>query len=154
MDPDANPPVPADGWSETRFFACFDHDSGAGPFVHAGRCMTQLDLWWVHLVAYLPDGRLAVERIFGRPTRTDLDFAGLDWRNDSSFRTWHCSYDGAAGLGHQRQRQPDRVDHARDDLIVFAECPVRATASDSSVGYGHLERSARREALQPDYESG
>ena len=41
------------------------------------------------------------------------------------------------------------VDHARDDLVVFAECPVRATASDGSVGYGHLERSARREALQP-----
>jgi hypothetical protein len=39
------------------------------------------------------------------------------------------------------------VDHTRDDLVVFAECPVRLTASDGSVGYGHLERSARREAV-------
>jgi hypothetical protein len=308
VDPNATPPAQEHDWSETRFFACFDHEVGAGLFVHAGRCMDQLDLWWVHLAAYLPDGRLAVERIFGRPTGTDLDFAGLDWRNGLSFQTWECSYEGAAeittpaalavGVGgaglavpmswrmaaqaafpvfepqvgdqdwaHLHNEQgfrceglltvggetwpldavcvddhstgprelsvfeghhwmvvqfPERVlhamwirsggtafvlgtmlpdgdaittyeapllddalgaptefeamiggeryrieilhilpvsatnangnligvDHARDDLVVFAECPIRATASDGSIGYGHLERSARREALQ------
>jgi hypothetical protein len=97
LDPNVTPPgAPAPGWSETRFFSAYSPDSGAGLFVHAGRQLTDLGLWWVHLLAWLPGGRVAVERAFGRPSGTDLDFAGLDWRVGETFKTWSCAYDGAA----------------------------------------------------------
>lgn len=99
MDPNVPiPDVPPPGWSETRFFSAYSPESGAGLFLHAGRQLTDLTLWWAHLLAWLPGGRVAVERVFGRPTGTDLDFSGLDWRVGQPFEAWSCSYDGAGEI--------------------------------------------------------
>ena len=53
-------------WSETCFFGGWSPDSEVGVFTHAGRCPQDLDLWWAHTVLYLPRGKIAVDRTWGR----------------------------------------------------------------------------------------
>lgn len=84
-------------WSETRWNGCWCPESGAGLYIHAGRCRHDLDLWWAQTVAYLPGGRLAVDRSFGRTgdaavVRTgNLELRALD-------SGWSSSFDGAGQL--------------------------------------------------------
>ncbi|GAA4736945.1 hypothetical protein [Actinomycetospora chibensis] len=61
-------PVPAGvpGWNETAYVHVWNPDAGVGVFVHLGRCPDDLTLWWAQTVALLPDGRLVVDRSFGR----------------------------------------------------------------------------------------
>ncbi len=35
-------------------------------YIHAGRFRRDLNVWWAHVAAYLPDGRLVVERLCWR----------------------------------------------------------------------------------------
>jgi hypothetical protein len=53
-------------WSETRWLGCWNADDGVGLFLHAGRFRHDVELWWVQTAVYLPDGRLAVDRSWGR----------------------------------------------------------------------------------------
>lgn len=52
-------------WGETRFFGAYDADRNTGIYVHAGRFRKDLGVWWVHLAAFLPDGRIVVDRSWG-----------------------------------------------------------------------------------------
>lgn len=52
-------------WSETRWSGCWNPDEGVGLYLHMGRFRRNLDVWWAQTVAYLPDGKLAVDRSFG-----------------------------------------------------------------------------------------
>jgi hypothetical protein len=53
-------------WSETRWLGSWNPDEGVGFYLHAGRFRHDVDLWWVQSVVYLPEGKLAVDRSWGR----------------------------------------------------------------------------------------
>ena len=53
-------------WSETRWLGTWNPDAGVGLFLHAGRFRHDVDLWWAQAIAYLPEGRVAVDRSWGR----------------------------------------------------------------------------------------
>lgn len=75
-------------WSETRWNCCWSPDAGVGLYIHAGRFREDVDLWWVQSVAYLPDGRLAVDRAWCRndapagvrSDNLDLTMTATGWR--------------------------------------------------------------------------
>jgi len=90
---DRNTPL----WSETRWNGCWSEPSGAGLFIHAGRFRRDLGLWWVHFAAYLPDGRLVVDRIWCRDsTRAGLRSDTLDLEMTAT--GWCSTFDGVCDL--------------------------------------------------------
>ena len=75
VEPRADVPM----WSETRFNGCWSPESGVGVYIHAGRFRRDLNLWWCQVVAYLPDGELCVDRLWGRnPAVAGVRLGGLD----------------------------------------------------------------------------
>lgn len=52
-------------WNETRRNGCWNSEAGVGIYLHAGRYRHDLDLWWAQVAAYLPDGELCVQRLWG-----------------------------------------------------------------------------------------
>src|SRR5581483_9402544 len=86
-------------WSETGWLGSWNPDTQVGLFVHVGRCQQDLDLWWAQTVAFLPGGRLAVDRSHGRAAGPNTIATGnLTIRIDEPGRRWSCDYDGAAEL--------------------------------------------------------
>ena len=84
-------------WSETRWHCCWSVEAGAGIYIHTGRFRKDLDMWWAHIAAYLPDGLLAVDRFWFR----NVSPAGLDSQNLSltiSESGWHSRFDGVCEL--------------------------------------------------------
>ena len=55
-------------WSETHFWSAWNPDEGVGLFIHVGTTPEDPDLWWAQVVAYLPGGRLCVQRLWGQTT--------------------------------------------------------------------------------------
>ena len=53
-------------WSETRWLGTWNPDAGVGVYLHAGRFRHDVDLWWAQTIVYLPEGRIAVDRSWGR----------------------------------------------------------------------------------------
>jgi hypothetical protein len=66
LDLNAEPRRDVPQWSETRWNGCWNPDAGVGLYMHMGRFRKDLDMWWAQTVAYLPEGRLAVDRSWGR----------------------------------------------------------------------------------------
>lgn len=60
-------------WSETRWLGTWNPDAGVGLYLHAGRFRHDIDLWWAQTVVYLPGGKVAVDRSWGR----DVDERGV-----------------------------------------------------------------------------
>jgi hypothetical protein len=53
-------------WSETRWLGSWNPAEGVGLYLHAGRFRHDVELWWAQTVVYLPGGRIAVDRSWGR----------------------------------------------------------------------------------------
>lgn len=95
VNSDINSSVPL--WSETRWNGCWSPETGAGLYIHAGRFRKDLRFWWVHYAAYLPGGRLVVDRFWTR------NLAGAGVRSellDLEMTTtgWSSAHDGAGEL--------------------------------------------------------
>lgn len=91
-------------WGETRWHCCWSPDAGVGIYIHTGRLRADVDMWWAHVAAFLPDGRLAVDRLWCRNTSA----AGIESGNLNLSITetgWRSTFDGVgelsstAGLG-------------------------------------------------------
>jgi hypothetical protein len=84
-------------WSETRWNGCWNPDEGVGLYIHMGRFRQDLDMWWAQTVAYLPEGRLAVDRSWGRTPEHDRVRTGnLELRLTEA--GWTSSFDGVGEL--------------------------------------------------------
>jgi hypothetical protein len=85
--------------SETVWLGTWNADAEVGLFVHVGRSQQDLDLWWAQTVAFLPGGRLAVDRSHGRsPEPNTIGTGNLTIRVEEPGRRWSSTYDGAAVL--------------------------------------------------------
>jgi hypothetical protein len=79
IDPNVAPQYDVPAWNETRWFGCWNPDDGVGLYVHTGRFRRDLDMWWAQVAAYLPDGQLCVDRLWGRNlTESGVRMGGLD----------------------------------------------------------------------------
>lgn len=84
------------GWSETAYVHIWNPDARVGVFVHFGRCARDLALWWAQVVALLPDGRLIVDRSFGRSDDARGPATGtVALRCLEPGRRWSLRMDGA-----------------------------------------------------------
>jgi hypothetical protein len=84
-------------WGETRWHCCWSPDAGVGMYIHTGRFRKDVDMWWAHIAAYLPDGHLAVDRQWCRNTSV----AGVNSQNLALTITptgWHSTFDGVGEL--------------------------------------------------------
>ncbi|MCK9248272.1 MAG: hypothetical protein M0P31_04750 [Solirubrobacteraceae bacterium] len=96
-DPNVTPKRDVPLWSETRWNGCWNPDLGVGVYLHAGRFRRDLDLWWAQVVAYLPDGGLCVQRLWGRNAAdAGVTLGGLDLRMTDA--GWTATYDGVGEL--------------------------------------------------------
>lgn len=93
----AHPPTDVPLWSETRFHGCWSPEAGVGVYLHAGRFRRDLGLWWCQVVAYLPNGAVCVDRLWGRNTaRAGLQLGGLDLTITED--GWTSTLDGVGQL--------------------------------------------------------
>jgi len=79
---DINVPAQPDRarWSETRLATAWNSAAGAGIYIHTGRLPSDLHMWWAQVAAYLPDGQLCVNRIWGRnASNAGIATAGLNY---------------------------------------------------------------------------
>lgn len=53
-------------WNETRWLGTWNPDAGVGFYLHAGRFRRNVDLWWAQAIVYLPEGKIGVDRSWGR----------------------------------------------------------------------------------------
>jgi hypothetical protein len=100
VDPACDLPLPVqDGvlhYSETMFFIAINPDTGASVFVHLGRTPEELELWWAQTIAVLPDGRVVVDRSFGRSADPRGPATGnLSVRCTEPLQSWELDFDGA-----------------------------------------------------------
>jgi hypothetical protein len=97
MDVNVEPQHDVPRWNETRWNGCWNPDEGVGLYIHAGRFRPDLDMWWVHLCAYLPDGQLCVDRFWGRnPASAGVHVGPL--KLDMTDNGWTSTYDGVGEL--------------------------------------------------------
>ena len=79
--------------NETRWHGCWNADEGVGLFLHVGRFRADLDIWWAQSVAYLPEGRLVVDRAWGPvPDKDGVRIGNLDISLAES--GWSSHFDG------------------------------------------------------------
>lgn len=93
--------VPADlpGWSETMFFHVWSPVEGVGAFVHCGRWPADPELWWAQVIALLPDGRLLVDRSWGRaPDDRGPATGNLRITCEEPLKRWRLEFDGAGEI--------------------------------------------------------
>jgi hypothetical protein len=87
------------GFSETCFLTSWNPIEEVGLFLHAGRCPQDLDMWWAQAVAYLPDGKLAIDRSWGRsPGKDTVETGNFQIRMDNPLLGWASTFDGAAEI--------------------------------------------------------
>jgi len=94
-------PIPPDvpGWSETMFFQIWSPAEGVGVFIHCGRWPDDLELWWAQVIAMLPDGRLLVDRSWGRaPDERGPATGNLHVTCVEPLRRWRLTFDGAGEM--------------------------------------------------------
>lgn len=110
--------IPADlpGWSETMFFHVWSPEAadgeGVGVFIHCGRWPEDPELWWAQVIALLPDGRLLVDRSWGRaPDERGPATGNLRIRCEEPLKRWRLEFDGAGEI---------------TDLAAMADGPVGA----------------------------
>jgi hypothetical protein len=97
MDTNVKPNHEIPKWSETRWSGCWNPDDGVGLYLHMGRFRKELELWWVQKVAYLPDGKLVVERSFGRAP-DDAHIRTGTFELAQKENGWTSTFDGGAQL--------------------------------------------------------
>jgi hypothetical protein len=110
--------IPADvpGWSETMFFHVWspgaDGGEGVGAFIHCGRWPEDPQLWWAQVIALLPDGRLLVDRSWGRaPDDRGPATGNLRITCVEPLTRWRLEFDGAG---------------ERTDLAAMSQGPIGA----------------------------
>ena len=94
-------PLPQDvpGHSETAFLSSWNPTLGVGVFLHVGRCQQDLDMWWAQTLAYLPGGRVASDRSYGRsPDGTAVRTGNLLLELSGEIGVWTATFDGAAEI--------------------------------------------------------
>jgi hypothetical protein len=97
VDLNVEPNYEIEAWSETRWNGCWNPDQGVGLYTHMGRFRKELDLWWAQTVAYLPGGRLAVDRSWGRtPDRDRVTTGPFELRLLDT--GWQSGFDGVCEL--------------------------------------------------------
>ena len=97
MDTNKKPNREIPKWSETRWNGCWSPESGAGLYTHKGRFRKDLDIWWVQTVAYLPDGKLVVDRSFGRqPDDAFIRTGSFELAQKEN--GWTSTFDGSGEL--------------------------------------------------------
>ena len=98
MDANYKPDHGTPMWNETRWIGAVCPDSGVGLFLHAGRLRGALDWWWAQTVVYLPDGRLVVDRSWGRNSddSTRIRAGAFDLRMSTD--GWKSGFDGVGEL--------------------------------------------------------
>jgi hypothetical protein len=96
----AAPPRDASAnWNETAFFSVWSPETAVGVWAHIGRCRGDLDLWWAHAAALLPDGRLASSHSWGRSTDPRCASTGnLFFTVVDPHQRWSVVFDGAAEM--------------------------------------------------------
>jgi hypothetical protein len=97
LDANAAPSKSMPRWSETRWNCCWSPEGDVGIYIHAGRYPKDLDLWWVHVAAYLRDGKLAVDRFWCRNPAE----AGIRSDNlllEMTTNGWRTTFDGVGQL--------------------------------------------------------
>lgn len=122
--------TPADqpGWSETMYFHVWSPADDVGVFVHIGRWPGDLDLWWAQTIALLPDGRLLVDRSWGRahddrgPATGNVRVTCVE-----PLRRWRLQFDGAGSM---------------TDLAAMAAGPVGAGPAQAFAFDINLEAAA------------
>jgi hypothetical protein len=96
-DPNVQPKRDVPLWSETRWNGCWNPEQGVGLYLHAGRFRRDLDVWWAQAVAYLPDGRVTVDRPFAvNRNPSGVTVGNLDWTVTDD--GWEATYDGVCEL--------------------------------------------------------
>lgn len=116
-------------WSETRWNGCWSEQSGAGLFIHAGRFRKDLDLWWIHFAAYLPDGRLVVDRVWCRDTTAagvraealDLEMTATGWRSGFD---GVCDLTDTEALARSPRGSSAPLSRVRWDVVATEAAPV------------------------------
>jgi hypothetical protein len=84
-------------WNETRWNGCWNGADGVGIYLHAGRFRFDLDIWWAQVVAYLPDGVLCVNKLWGpNSSRAGVSLGGLELSVTDD--AWTAVYDGVGQL--------------------------------------------------------
>jgi hypothetical protein len=87
------------GYSETAFLTSWNPDAGVGLFLHVGRCQQDLDMWWAQTLAYLPGGRVASDRSYGRsPDGAAVRTGNLLLEMTGEIGVWTAAFDGAAEI--------------------------------------------------------
>jgi hypothetical protein len=87
------------GYSETAFFSSWNDEDGVGLLIHVGRCPQDVDLWYAQTLAYLPEGKIAIDRSWGRSRDADaIQTGNLDLRLEQAPGVWSCRFDGAAEI--------------------------------------------------------
>ncbi|HEY1970204.1 MAG TPA: hypothetical protein VGH89_19785 [Pseudonocardia sp.] len=130
------------GYSETCFLTSWNPTERVGLFLHAGRCPQDIEMWWAQAIVYLPDGRLAVDRSWGRSPGDDTVQTGnFTIRMDNPLRGWSSSFDGAAELCTEGvlARRPGGSGPARPlkwEFVTEAAGPVW----DMYAAIGHTNR--------------
>lgn len=144
------PPSDVPLWSETRFNGCWSPGSGTGVYLHAGRFRRDLDLWWCQVVAYLPNGELCVDRLWGRnAAAAGVRLGGLDLTIDED--SWTSTLDGVGQLtttaelarGPRGCSAPSRT--LRWDLTARPSAPMWDMYADGgSSGLAHADTHVQR----------
>ena len=97
QDPNATPDLTVPRWGETRWHCCWSPKSGVGVYIHTGRFRKDLEMWWAHIAAFLPDGVLAVDRFWFRNRSTSgVRSDGLDLQMTTD--GWQSTFDGVGEL--------------------------------------------------------
>ncbi|WAJ45318.1 hypothetical protein OK015_01965 [Mycobacterium sp. Aquia_216] len=97
QDSNATPDLTIPRWGETRWHCCWSPKSGAGVYIHTGRFRKDLEMWWAHIAAFLPDGVLAVDRFwFRNRSAVGAKSEGLELRMTAD--GWQSTFDGVGEL--------------------------------------------------------
>jgi hypothetical protein len=94
MDLNVEPRHDVPLWNEARWCGCWNPEEGVGLYLHAGRFRQELDLWWVQVGVYLPDGQLCVDRLWGRNAIENGVKVGA-FELEMTENGWASSFDGA-----------------------------------------------------------
>ncbi len=151
-DPNVHPKRDVPLWSETRWNGCWNPEQGVGLYLHAGRFRRDLDFWWAQAVAYLPDGRVVVDRTFGRNLNpAGVTVGSLAWTVTDG--GWESEFDGIseattiAALAHAPRGSG--APSARVQWQVSAESispawdPFAGIANLDFAGDAHVQQASR-----------
>ena len=150
MFPNRTPRRDVTAWSETKWFGCWNADDGVGLFPDGASTstfgallladgtvdpITEVKAPWLSSLLGAPETfDLAVTTESGRTAEWNVEVQHTLPATISELN------DNANGLDWRAPGEP----------LFLAECPARFTSPAGVVGYGHLERSAKRSRVSPE----